>query len=450
MLSASVINDVSDAESLEHSVLVAVEPGAVAFIRYILKMPKNSLRKNIFYLFLVQGSSYLLPLITFPYLLRVLGAEYFGVLGFCQATMQYLVLLTDYGFNWTATQLIAKSKDDFQKISNIFWSVVIAKVILFIIALCILTLLINFVGKYQALYLVLISYIPLIIGNIIYPLWLFQGLEKMKWITISTILARVMLIPLTFIYVDGPNDVWLAALLQSSVNVLAGIFALWFIFRNRLVGKFCFSLNEVKNRFKEGIHVFLSTSAISLYTVSVTVILGFISGATAVGLFNSANTIRNAAQGLLGPVFQAIYPRINSLFDSEYIKAMRLIKKAVRGIGILTFTGCSIIFWGADFLINIIAGKEFEEAIIVLRWLAYVPFLVSLSNLFGVQTMLSHSFKKQFSLFLALGALLNLIIIFPLVHYYSEKGAAIAIFATELFITVIMFIFLLKKRIDFI
>lgn len=413
-------------------------------------MQKNPLRKNIFYLFLVQGSSYLLPLITFPYLLRVLGVEYFGILGFCQATMQYLVLLTDYGFNWTATQLIAKNKDDFQKISNIFWSVVIAKVILFIIALCILILLISFVDKYRVLYLVLISYIPLIIGNIIYPVWLFQGLEKMKWITISTILARVMLIPLTFIYVNSPDDVWLAALFQGSVNMLAGIFALWFIFRNKLVGKVRVSLSEVKSRFKEGIHVFLSTSAISLYTVSVTVILGFVSGATAVGLFNSANTIRNAAQGLLGPVFQAIYPRVNSLFDSEYVKAMSLIKKAVRGIGILTFIGCSILFFGAELFIDIIAGKEFENAISVLRWLAYVPFLVSLSNLFGVQTMLSHSFKKQFSMFLASGALLNLIIIFPLVHYYSETGAAIAIFATELFITVTMFIFLRKKRIDFI
>ncbi|HFP0913585.1 TPA: oligosaccharide flippase family protein, partial [Escherichia coli] len=64
----------------------------------------TNLNKNIAYLFLVQGSSYLLPLITFPYLVRVLGPEFFGVLGFCQASMQYLVMLTEYGFNWTATQ----------------------------------------------------------------------------------------------------------------------------------------------------------------------------------------------------------------------------------------------------------------------------------------------------------------------------------------------------------
>lgn len=413
-------------------------------------MQKNSLRKNIFYLFLVQGSSYLLPLITFPYLLRVLGVEYFGVLGFCQATVQYLVLLTDYGFNWTATQIIAKNRNDYQKISKVFWSVMVAKIILFLIALFILLLLIAFVDKYQSLYLVLISYIPLIIGNVIYPVWLFQGLEKMKWITISTLVARFLLLPLTFLFVKGPADVWLAALFQGSVNMLAGVFAIWFIFSNRLVGIITISLTEVKFRLKEGIHVFLSTSAISLYTVSVTVILGFISGATAVGLFNSANTIRNAAQGLLGPIFQAIYPRVNSLFESEYLKAMALIKKVVRGIGVLTFIGCSVLFLAADLIITIIAGKEFEQATNVLRWLAYVPFLVSLSNLFGVQTMLSHSFKKEFSLFLTLGASLNLIIIFPLVHFYNETGAAIAIFATELFITVIMFVFLRKKRIDFI
>ncbi|VFS52827.1 oligosaccharide flippase family protein [Budvicia aquatica] len=138
----------------------------------------TSLNRNIFYLALVQGSSFILPLLTFPYLVRILGPEYFGILGFCQASMQYLVLLTDYGFNWTATQQVAKYREDRGELTNIFWSVIFSKLLLAVLAFILLLVVCFFVTKYQQLWMVLLAFSPMVLGNVIYPIWFFSGGRK--------------------------------------------------------------------------------------------------------------------------------------------------------------------------------------------------------------------------------------------------------------------------------
>ncbi len=361
--------------------------------------------------------------------------------------MQYLVLLTDYGFNWTATQQIAKYKNDKNEITQIFWSVIFSKLMLAVAAFVVLAIVCLFVSQYKNVWYILLAFSPLIIGNIIYPVWFFQGMEKMKWITLCTISARCLIIPLTFLFVNSSEDVWLAALIQGSVNLLAGIIGLFLIMQRGWIFGICFNFPKIKQSLKDGWHVFLSTSAISLYTTSTTVILGFIAGPVAVGYFNAANTIRNAAQGLLNPIMQAIYPRINSLFDSEYKKALSLIKKSIRIVGGLAFIGSMMLFILAPYIISIGVGKGYEESVTVLRWMAFLPFVIILSNIFGVQTMLTHDYKKQFSRILILSGVFNLLIIFPLIIHYSETGAAISLLITESLVTLLMYLFLRSKRI---
>ncbi|EGU8834811.1 flippase, partial [Salmonella enterica] len=180
------------------------------------------LRKNIFYLFIVQGGNYLIPLLTFPYLLRVLGPTSFGLLGFFQATIQYCILLIEYGFNWTATEAIAKNKNSKEKVTIIFWGVFWAKVFLASTSILLLLILIMVFDIYAQHFLVILAFIPLIVSNIIYPVWFFQGIEEMKWITICTLLAKLIIVPTTFIFVNNPNDIWVAAFIQSCSMMLSG------------------------------------------------------------------------------------------------------------------------------------------------------------------------------------------------------------------------------------
>lgn len=407
----------------------------------------TSLNKNIIYLTIVQGSTYILPLLTFPYLVRVLGAEHFGVFGFCQATMQYFVLLTEYGFNWTATQKVAKLKSSKKNLSHFFWAVMWSKLFLACVAFIILSIVITFIPQFKILWLVILAFSPLIIGSVIYPIWLFQGMENMKWITISSILARLIVIPLTFILVKSPTDIWIAALLQGSTSLISGLVSLYIIYKRRWIGKISFDLKEVKLCLLDGWHVFVSTSAISLYTTSTIIILGFISGPIAVAYFSSANTIRNALQGLFNPINQGIYPRISSLFDGQREKAIDLIRKAVLYLGCLgVFLSMFLLVFSSPLVIYGL-GEEYKPAINVLRWMAPIPLFIALSNIFGIQTMLNFGFKKQFSRILLSCGVLNIFIIVPFAIKFGASGAAMSILITEFLVMATMYIFLRSKGI---
>ncbi|MCD1124774.1 flippase [Jinshanibacter sp. LJY008] len=405
------------------------------------------LNRNILYLSLVQGSAYILPLLTFPYLVRVLGPDGFGVLGFCQASIQYLVLLTDYGFNWTATQQVAKYRDDKEKLSSIFWAVLWSKFFLALLSFSILIVMCLYVDKYKEIWFVLLSFSPMVWGNVIYPIWFFQGMERMKWITLCSIFSRCMLIPLVFIFVNNISDLWVAALIQGSVNFIAGVIGLYLVFKNDWVKPIEFKSQNIISCLRNGWHVFISTSAISLYTTSTTVILGFLVNPAAVGYFNAANTIRSAVQGLLNPISQALYPRINNLIEKDYSKALELIRRSLRYIACISMFFSCLLFLFAPVIIEYSVGEAYHSSVSILRWMSFLPFIISLSNIFGVQTMLSHNYKKQFSTILITCGICSLFIVFPLVLLFYANGAAISILMTESCVTLLMYLFLRKKKI---
>jgi O-antigen flippase len=406
----------------------------------------SSLKLNTIYLFIVQGSTYLLPLLTFPYLVRVLGPAGFGLLAFAQATVQYFMLITDYGFNLSTSRLIAHNRENREEINKIFWSTIFAKAGLALVSLVILMVLIASVPTYRDIKPLLLFYFLGVIGTVLSPIWYFQGMEKMRPLTISSLVSRALVIPLTFMLVKSTDDINIAAALQGSANLLVGIIGMFLVYYDRTVKRVFFSGTHIFESLKEGWHVFTSTAAISLYTVSTTVILGFISGPVAVGLFNAVNTIKNAAGYAFTPFSQALYPRINALFKSNYDQAITLLKKALKiqgGIAAVVSVG---LFIFADLIESLVLGTKFVGAASLIRIFAAVPFMTAISNILGIQTMLTHGFKKEFSRILIASGLVNLTLIFPLSYYLSAPGAAISVLITETFVTATMLVFLKRKK----
>lgn len=122
------------------------------------------------------------------------------------------------------------------------------------------------VPEYNKHAVIIWSFVPALVGNLIYPIWLFQGKEKMKWLTLSSILSRLAIIPLTFIFVNTKSDIAIAGFIQSSANLVAGIIALAIVVHEGWIGKVTLSLHNVRRSLADGFHVFISTSAISLYS----------------------------------------------------------------------------------------------------------------------------------------------------------------------------------------
>ena len=148
----------------------------------ITSKESKTLLENILSLGVVQGLNYILPLITIPYLVRVLGPEMYGLTSFAISFITIFTLITNYGFNFSATKDISINKKYHTKVSQIFSKVIFIKTVLFFICFLFLVLLINYFDRFSINSKIYYLSFGIVLGQVITPLWLFQGLEKMKYI----------------------------------------------------------------------------------------------------------------------------------------------------------------------------------------------------------------------------------------------------------------------------
>jgi len=184
----------------------------------------------------------------------------------------------------------------------------------------------------------------------------------------------------------------------------------------------------------EGWHIFLSNIAGNLYINSIPVFLGFMTRPETVGQYVAADKIRQAIQGLMGPVTQVFYPRISALMSSNKSKAISLIKGLfkVQCTVALIISLCLFVF--AEEIIISLYSREYIEAILILKLISPLVFIISISNVLGVQGMLTMGMKIAFSKIVWLGAVINTLIIFPFIYNYQAEGAAISVLITEVLI----------------
>jgi O-antigen/teichoic acid export membrane protein len=398
------------------------------------------LRKNIAALSVLQLLNYALPLAVVPYLVRVLGPAHYGLLVFAQASVNYANSVTDYGFNFSATRLVARHRDDPEALSRIFWSTAVAKMLLMLFCFAVLAGLIAVVPVFRSHAALLAACSMLVLGNVLFPMWFFQGMEEMGAITTAQAIAKISLIPLVFLFVKNSDHVVRAAALQSGTAVLAGVVGIPLLFRIARIRWYRPRGKDVLDSFREGWDVFISTAAITVYTSTNTVVLRFMSGDAQVGYFGAANKIINGSQGVLIPITQALYPHLNSMAVKSRQAAVTLIRKSLFWILLVSALASVAFLLGAGPISHIAFGRDFDGSIVPLRWMGVLPVLLGLSNVFGVQTMLTFGMNREFNRIVTSSAVINLLLTFPFAYFWGAAGAAIAIVLTELFVTTAMFL----------
>lgn len=398
----------------------------------------------------VQALNYILPLITVPYLVRVLGPEKFGLISFAQAFIAYFVVLTDYGFNLSATREISIYRDDKNKVSEIFSSVIIIKIFLMLFSFLLLCLIVFSFSKFKDDWLIHLLTFGTVIGNVLFPVWFFQGMEKMKHISILNIIGKVIFTSSIFIFVRSREKFFYVPLINGIGLIFIGAISLLMVF-----GAFGLKFRipplwKIKHEFKEGWQVFIATTATSLYTTGNVFILGIFTNNSIVGFYSAGEKIVRAVLGLTGPLSQTIYPHISKLAWESHDLALTFVRGIVKIVGGATFLLSLLLLLGAPFICKLVLGKQFEQSIIVIQLLSFLPFFIGLGNIFGVQVMLNFGFKSVLTkIFLFAGAInifLGLILVVPLKYI----GISISVLFTEIFVTSSMFFFLHNKGFDLV
>lgn len=405
----------------------------------------SSLRKNIFSLLATQGVNYVLPLAVVPFLARVLGVRNFGRLVFAQALIQYFTVFTDYGFNLSATRAVALVRNNEEALAKLFSAVMTAKTVLMLLGFCILLFLTHDLSVLRRdRELCELTYLS-VVGAVLFPTWLFQGMERMHYITVFTLTGRIVSLFFLFVFIRHKSDYNLAAGIQAGGIALGGAIALMSV--GRIGGiRICLPrIDDIRAVLYDGWHVFLSTAAISLYTSTNVFVLGLITNATVVGYFSGAEKIVRALQGLINPISQAVYPYAVSLAkksrESAYAFIGRLIRWQCGGMSIVSIS----LFIAAKPLVLLLLGKNFHASIVLVQLMAALPVIVAISNILGIQTMLVFNMKKTFSRIVLFSGVLNLMLIVPLVSTVGAEGAALSVLVTEVVVTSLMAVALMKN-----
>lgn len=408
-----------------------------------MQLLRSALKKNLLAMFTLKGAEYLASFITLPYLLRVLGPETYGTLTFYQVVMGYVVLFADYGFPLTAPRDVAQSSEE--EIPRVFSAVLGTRLGLMAAGVAFVCVMVLFLPEATGAEL-LLWMLPALVGSALFPSWYFQGIQRMKYITILSVTARCLGAAGVFLWVRGGQDVRWAAFFLAVPQLIAGILSLGLLLvRARgLFGRPSWEM--MRRELAGGWSVFLSTLFMQAYTNGNLLILRLFTDDYVVGCYAAAHKFIEAVKGLLVPISNAVYPHVSQLAMQSREQAVSFLRRMLLmvggGMGAASVVACV----GAEEIIFLLMGKVYPESVAILRILSLVPFLVGVSNVLGIQTMLAFRLQQSFQRIVMYSAVLNVCVVWWMILLWQGVGLAVTTVMVEGFVTLAMAVALHRAR----
>lgn len=404
---------------------------------------------NFMYLSILQGMNLILPLITFPYLVRVLGIENFGLLMFAQAFIVYFTMIVDYGFNLSGIREVSSNRNNKSKLIKIFSSIMIARFILALVGLIFLTIIVFSFEKFSQNWELYYLTFGIVIGTALFPTWFFQGMEKMKYITVLTVIAKLIFTLSIFLFVTTEKDFIYVPLINSLGFIFVGIISLFIIFKDFDMKIKFQKWKRIKIQFIKGWHVFISKISINLYGATNTFILGIFTTDAIVGYYAIAEKVVRIITSLFAPFYQTIYPHVVNIIKKPKNEAAQFLKRVFKySLGISTIVFLLSISLG-EFSFLLVFGEEAKNSINIFYILSPLIIILPMAYLFFNVILLSYKLDKYFSKLYIIGAITNLSMIFILFQFLEEKIVAVSLslLITELIITLLAYKLINEKKI---
>lgn len=383
----------------------------------------------------------LLPIITVPYVSRVLGVTGVGNYAYCYSVIQYFMLLGTLGMTNYATRQVAYSRDNKEKLAETFWTLFITQVLTVLVAVILFILFISIQHQNTLLF---IAQVPFLISAALDISWLFMGLEDFKKIVIRNSLVKLIGIVLIFIFVKQKSDLVLYAWILSGTQLLS-LITLW-PFVPKIINNFSFKLKIVKKNLLPMIAMFIPQVAIQVYVILSKIMLGIMTSPTEVGYFDSADKIVRIILTLVTAIGTVMFPRMSSEFakgnlnsiKSSFYKTMNLVTyiSIPMSFGLSAISG-SLVSW--------FFGKGFYETGPVMAVSAGIIFFISWGVIIGNQYLLPTNRVREYTKSVFAGAILNIILNLVLIPEFKAVGTAIASLIAEGTVTGFMLFYTKKK-----
>lgn len=372
----------------------------------------------------------------------MLGANVYGIVVFAQAIIAYFNVLVSFGFNISATNLISIHRDDRNKLSEIVSSTLIIKIALSVLSLIILVLIMPYLPNSETNELLFYLTFWICVYEVIFPSWYFQGIEKMGYITLLTLIARLFFLIFIFVLITEKADYLFVPIINGIGALITGFVALYIVFVKHKVEFRLQSLDTLAYYFKDSIPIFLSNFSSKIYVTSNKVIVGSFLGLSEVAFYDLAEKVVNIAKIPQTILSQSIFPKISKEKNTDFVRKI---------FGISLFVNCLIvgcIFIFAEWIVLLLGGEQMMDASKILILLSLTVPVIAASNIFGIQLLIPFGHKKTFTGIIIISGAVYLILclIVWLTIGFTVYNIIYVTIITELIVASVMFYYTKKLK----
>lgn len=402
-------------------------------------MLKNKVVKNGAYLVLLQVFNTILPLLTVPYITRILGAEGYGRFSTALNWVTYFQIIVEYGFALSGASKVvfAKTDDDVNKTYN---TILISRILLALISFGAMIAFALFSNREETQLVCMVILFSMVIGTVLQENWLFQGKQDMRPIAVISVIARSISTALIFIFVHSKEDIYLYCIFYSITYLITGVVSQVFAHRKYRLHLRKTPFREVLLELKDGGYLFISTAMSKLFGGIGITILGFVATDTDVGIYSAINKIPSIGIMFFLAVSQAIYPYICENFaksDADGRHAVRRIAIPFMG---LVLIGSSAIVALRYWLVNLFCGPEYTaQANLVIPGLVWMALSI-LNNFLGVQSLVAAGRQKEYGIAFLIETAFLIGYNFLFTILFGLYGVAWAAVASEATLTLILIV----------
>lgn len=407
-------------------------------------MKSNSnLKENFIYNIMYQILSLILPLITVPYVSRVLGAEGIGTYSYTYSIVTYFMLVGMLGINNYGNRTIAKCREDKDELSKNFFGIYSIQFFMTILMIIFYFLFVYFQKDYKVIFIIQSLYL---ISTLFDVNWFFFGIEKFKITVTRNMIIKILSLVLILILVKSKNDVWKYTLVMASSTLLTQ--SILIVFLKKYVKYEKITISDVKKHIKPCLILFIPVIAVSLYKIMDKTMIGLISNVKEVGYYEQAEKIINIPMGIITALGTVMLPRISNLVSKGDKDSVNIyIKKSMNFMMFLAFPICFGIIAISNDVIKIFLGQEFAKSGIILNYLSITLLFISFANIIRTQYLIPNERDKEYTISLILGAIINLVMNIIFIPKLASIGACFGTIAAE-FVVMLYQIIAVRKEIN--
>ncbi|AVI51799.1 hypothetical protein C5O00_11725 [Pukyongia salina] len=411
-------------------------------IQRLLQLLKNKenvqLIANFFSLVSIKGFDMLIPLFILPYLVRTLGIDVFGLTAFSLAFCMYFGAFIHYGYSITAVREIARARKDKELLSKQYSTYISLSVVLLFISLILFTVAVAVIPTLREYWILHLYTFYFVAMQSLFPAWLFQGMERMKYIAFINLSTKVLYLVALLFMVTGPGDYLLVPLLNAFAMTVSTIVSFWIIHKQLKIRYRKTELGEIIIAMKEGKHAFISLFAPTLYNSTTTFILGYTSSNYIIGIYASATKLIDALNSIALLLSNTFLPYLSRNIKKHFVFSRMMIV-----IGLLLTAG-SLLF--SEYIISFLYGADKLEIAYYFKLLTPMVFFIFVRFTFGPNYLMligKDSLYKNIVLYSCLFFFFMALILVPIYELY---GAIAIMLGTTLLMAILTYWFYWKFR----